>query len=390
MRLGALWAWIAVGVSLSSCGDVADDTPPPESAGSTNEPAATGASGGTAAHAGAKAGRGGTSAGRGGATTGHGGSRATTVDTPGGGGPIPDGSLSPGGVAGIDASFDPAGSGGQAGNSSPSGPTPVDPALLDAQANADLMGRLDYLVGRFVHGDVPVYRGQMSAHDNAGDVFSNQTDGVIPDGPAVATLVEVPLEGTFFSPYDVGVTGTGAFLDLHGLGTDLDLFLEQSAGDAVATRATFIGSPTETLALMNSCNNCVPSLWHQPASIEFGEIDASSAAGTGHVLVSASLTPAPPSTLTFDELLEVSGRIIPSDASFGLGEFTRSGNEMVKHVRGEVDTPNTDPAFPSGGADYGCFVETDYTADIYVNLDDPSDYGVQNLTFDGPVETCGI
>jgi hypothetical protein len=387
MRLGASWVWIAVGVVVSSCG------------GESERTAASGGSGSLAGH-GTSGGIGRTggdlAAGGSGGTAGH-------FTATGGGGAIPDGSLAPGGIGGIDAMLQPAGSGGQAGHGpaaacsftvAPPAPAAVaDSAPLDLQGQAQLMSRLDALVGRFLRGDAAVYRGRMNAHDNAGEVFNGEVDGVIPDGPALASLVEAPLDESDFYLLDASTTGIGAFLSLHGVGTGLNVCLEQAAAAPDVTNASFIAPDAEDPnSLRNTCDACAPSLWHQPSTMAFGEVDASGSYNgkASHVSVGADLERAAPCSLSFDDLVTMSGSALPNDVGFNLHDFSRSGHEMVQHMTGYVATPDANPTFGGGGADGGCFIENYFDADLYINLDDLSDYGVRNLTFKAPEEFCTV
>jgi hypothetical protein len=269
-------------------------------------------------------------------------------------------------------------------------PSPVDDsAPLEVRARTEQLIMLDHLIGRFLRGDVPLYRGTASAHDNTGEIYAGNVDGVIPEGPAVATLVEAPLEESDFTPVRQGVMGRGAFLGLHGIGTDLAVFLIQSDSTPDLTEVSWVNWVNGQHLAGLGCSGCVPSLWDRPAALAFAEIDASNTTSAGHVFVSADLVRTDPCSLSFEELAEISAGTGPIDASFGMTLYKSSGRYRVYPVGGDLDV-GVENDVPGAGGNGSCTLQVWYTGEVYVNVDDLSDYGVTNLVLNAPEEACPV
>jgi hypothetical protein len=238
------------------------------------------------------------------------------------------------------------------------------------QANATTQGLavLEGFLGPYLRGDVPVYVGTLTAHDNQGVLGPPPTDGgapgyenqSIPEGAAVAALV---------------VAGDAATLTVHSLSQHKYLLLEQEkTSPGVTSIGIILG---DALGGGNSglCHACVPSFQAAPTTIDFSGANGTSVVNlnrfgstndnvTLRTYAAANLTLAPPCTLTFEDLAEL-------NATGGL-TFALAGTEWVAAWSGVSLQRESSP--------YGwTYCDVPFTAELYVNAKNLAEYGVRNV-----------
>jgi hypothetical protein len=280
------------------------------------------------------------------------------------------------------------GSSGDAGTASAScgfvAPVPKAPkaasynASIEVQAESQGLQALDGFLGPYLRGDIAVYRGTLSAHDNQSVLASASNDGspgyksqTVPEGPAVASLA---------------IAGGSATLSVHSTTEHKYLVFQQDTKNASNTTNVGIILPDGSGGgNTGTCIGCVPDLGGKPQTIAFENIvstqvvNISAFAGeeleggpdnddvTLHTYGSASLTLVPPCGVTFDDLAEL-------NASSGL-TFALQGDQRVSQVTGYGYVP-------------GDYCQVTYTIELYVSTTNLADYGVQNFQQLPPQEDC--
>ncbi len=257
----------------------------------------------------------------------------------------------------------PAGAGGQSGASCvlapPSVPSPDANAQPQGTIEADALSSLDQLIGRYVRGDILIYRGTVTEHDNQ-TVYGLDADGSIAFTDAIATLSSS--DANFF------------------------LFIAPLCQDALAVFGQLQQDPTTTLAypigrtmsdeLDGGCTgSCAPSFASKPSNIAWTNVTFSDASLHPQPFQSTStvdLRQQPPCSLTWDDVASASSPTVYPEASFGLGEFRRVGNEMVYQYTGTWSGPAA-----AGGP---CVPLFSFSIDVFVNLSNLADYGVRNFS----------
>jgi len=243
-------------------------------------------------------------------------------------------------------------------------------AYAEAQANQ----YLDSFVGQYLRGQVTVYTGTLSAHDNesvlgtdCGGGGSACKDQSISEGPAVAALT---------------VASGVSSLTVHSLAAHKYVVFQQTKGVANVTEVGLVLKDGTSGGNSGTCSGCVPSFASKPQTISFQNIessadvavnpqpigsDAGSADAGGAVLntyASSSLTLGTACALTFDDLVELNAMNLPSGLS--APSFTLQGGEMVATLQGSL--------YADVKSNY-CL--TSYTIEIYVNASNLAEYGVR-------------
>jgi hypothetical protein len=277
----------------------------------------------------------------------------------------------------------------------PVAPLPVDAyAPLQARAEAAQLATLDRLIGRYLRGEVLVYRGTMHAHDNASALANPEAggmrpDGAIAEGPALALLqTRMSSRGDMNPP----PLGRSAFLVVYDLAERKHVIFEQPQARPRVTEVSLVTPFVTTAGMITSCTACAPNLWETPASIALGELTATGVVSvfmgtagkdgrqvdvTARTVASAALTNAAPCTLQFQELVLLSSSPGPDELELTLTSFTPSGDELVWHTAGAFDTASTP-----------CPTTTPYKIDVYVDTHDLSHYGTRNFTLGTPGQAC--
>jgi hypothetical protein len=243
---------------------------------------------------------------------------------------------------------------------------------------------LNDLIGQYLRGDVPVYRGTVEAHDDEGQLHGG-VDGTIANSPALAAL-RFASAARAVSPCqaNLDLTGNAAILELASLGGDGDVTLEQIDSDPATTWASLVGGNGCFLA--GTCSHCAPVLAEKPAVFAVDRLMAVGAlpqsAGAGapkvdvHTVVTTDLHRVSPCSLTLDDLRVINSRMgeDPSWNAYQRGQWSRLvpvADEMVLNDSEIVMSPDGATCTP-------------YTADLFFKRDRPADYGVRNLKLGMP------
>jgi hypothetical protein len=251
-----------------------------------------------------------------------------------------------------------------------SGPIPKTPkaapedASLQAYAEAQGLAALDTYLGPYLRGDVTIYKGTLSAHDNQ-SVLGSQgyKDQTIADGPAIASLV---------------VTQGVAMLSVHSLALHKYLLIQQPTKNTAATTSVgIILKDEETGGNAGVCAHCVPDFGDRPETIAFDNITSTEVVNlnsvgqsnhdvTLHVYATASLDLTSACSLAFTDIAELNG-------SSGLS-FEESSGEWVSQITGTYYSQKT-------------YCVSTFTVDLYVNAANLADYGVRSVS-SKPEEGC--
>lgn len=263
----------------------------------------------------------------------------------------------------------------------PIAPTGTDSASVQAIAIAADMQILDDLVGRYLRGDAPVYRGSASARDNlsafnppppAAPIY---TDTTMSSDQAIAALV-----------IDLNA-GTATLTVTSPCEQELIHVIQDRAAPGI----TQVNGVLATIAYGGwtaTCTTCVPDFFGQPATLSWTDADATYDQGaplpTNHIVSTASLQRESPCDLDWAQLVAIDANWITYGPQLGLGNFARVGNEMVWQHTGSVTL-----ATPSAhGACDGLSVP--YTDELYVSASDLGTYGVRSYVAKEPVSYCDI
>ena len=257
---------------------------------------------------------------------------------------------------------------------------------------------LDWLVGRYLRGDVKVYRGTAKSHDNASAlantiVYGPRPDGDIPEGQAIALLdVRTATSGDWY-PSHPDPQGESAYLVVHAVPASLHFILEQPTGTPGLTEASLLSPVATTASLVMSCTGCLPSFASAPQTISFKDLTTTGTATVfmgyagqgGHdvsvtetVTSSADLTRESPCALGFEDLVILDSATGPNEIDITLSSFVKEGAEMVWHTAGAFSVPTTGK----------CSMTTPYTIDAFVDLGDLSNVGTRNFVLGTSGEIC--
>jgi hypothetical protein len=252
----------------------------------------------------------------------------------------------------------------------PSSLTPADPADYEQIAVAAKMGVLDRVVGRYVRGDLRIYRGTASAHDNESVLGDPQfpTNRAIFPGLAMASLeygggeafltVVSPCQQEWvqFSqfPYNGHLT-----IDQHTIHTNSEL-------DGYSNDLSY------------GCVDCLPSFFGLPQALSWTDLELAPDGLPYRSSSSANLQLESPCDLTWEELVAIDGPEFGGAGSPpGLEGFQRVGDEMVRHESGQAVQ-----YLPEGSPCPELIV--DYEIDLYVNATNLADYGVRGYVGSAP------
>jgi hypothetical protein len=283
----------------------------------------------------------------------------------------------------------------------PAAPAAPDPAATEqAQAEEREFVTLDAVVGRFLRGDVTVYRGTVSAEATSANInlpppytMSNQ----FAEGPALAMLAIRTAQPDEWAPAQTAdyVAGNTATLLIHAHAADRYLVYAQVAGDPTRTWGGGFGTDgsggLSTNILVGSCVGCVPSLAARPATLG---LSAATTIGTEPVIVAsanvgvpvstkatAALAVAPPCTLTWEDLAALATAVAPNEfaADIHLNTYAVAGDEMLAHHAGSFGGPR------SRGQ---CAMQTDYSIDVWVKRANLASYGTRNYKAGSSAIVC--
>jgi hypothetical protein len=284
-------------------------------------------------------------------------------------------------------------------------PAPAPGPINSAQdfATATELAKYDSLVGRFLRGDVTVYRGTLSGQANLAVNFSApvyQIQASIPEGAALAELdIRSTVFGDWRPPRATPPAGSlTAALLVHSLPSHLYVSYGQDTDEPGLTWSGFIASDDPTLGVSDnlfdrSCSECAPSFWDRPSTIAFdglvttGTGLANNAGVTTSVPLSATtsvhLSAAAPCDLGWQDLAILDTATGPNEfaVDVGLRQFQPDGGLMVTHDGGSYV-----PVLPSRGV---CVLATYYSVELWVDQSDLSNHGVRNFSITSMMTVCG-
>jgi hypothetical protein len=261
----------------------------------------------------------------------------------------------------------------------PNAPSGTDPASVQAIAVAQEMRILDDLIGRYLRGDAPVYRGSASARDN-GSAFNPSPpaapiymDTTMSSDQAIAALV---LDAS---------SGTATLTVTSPCEQELIHVIQNRAAPGI-TQVNGVLATNQYGGVIASCTSCVPDLFAKPAMLSWTGADATYDQGaplpTNHITSTAALQRESPCDLDWAQIVAINANSITP--GLDLGNFARVGNEMVWQHSDSVSL-----ATPSSlGACDGLYVP--YTVELYVNAYDLGTYGVRKYVAHTPVSYCAI
>jgi hypothetical protein len=232
-------------------------------------------------------------------------------------------------------------------------------ASVQEAAEGTQLAALDAMIGRYLRGEVPAYRGSWQASDNQGVLGAqpNWENKSIPASALIASL---------------DVQGNEASLWVHSPSRHQYILMQQSKSNPGVTQVSIILGDSSTGGGTASCTGCAPDFFSRPTTLDLSDLSATASVMVNNsegdevnvtlkVNVRATLGIATPCSLEFSDLAELG-------TQFGVVRFEVDGDEMVSHVFDDV-------MGPTNGA---CNRETSYTLDAFVSLANLADYGVRN------------
>jgi hypothetical protein len=283
--------------------------------------------------------------------------------------------------------------------SSPPPPPAVTVTSVEDYATATELATYDALIGRFLRGDVTVYRGTMSAQATA----AYQAQASIPAGPALALLdIRGTIGGDWLPPRNAVPSGSQtAVLVVHSLPSRLYVAYAQDTEDTGVTWSGYIRSDNPAAGLSDnvldrSCPGCGPSFWARPNDITFDGLVTSGSeqqynpvTGTTNVPVSTTtslqLTVAAPCSLAWQDLAILDTATGPNEFaagnSLGLTSFHPDGTGLLVSNDIGAYTP-----YPIASGTCGLVIY--YAADLWVDSSDLSNHGVRNFNITSMQTQC--
>jgi len=244
-------------------------------------------------------------------------------------------------------------------------PPPADPDPARAAANTAAFQFLDEMVGRYLRGEAPVYRGSATAHANV-DAVGNVSDQTMQTSSARAALI---------------ADAVIACLTVFSAPERERIFFQQQQAlpattfvSTIVPNGTYGGGPLFPVNASNSatCTACAPDLASKPAALAWQGLEAVAASGSDaaplDVTSSVELQRVSPCALTWDDVAAVS-----ADYSTDLLAPPPSDGVVVKTIVGSVVTKVATPRMCDG-------IQVQYTIDAYINTVNLADYGVRNFT----------
>ena len=287
----------------------------------------------------------------------------------------------------------------------PAAALPPDTAASEqAQAEARELVALDALVGRFLRGDVLLYRGTLAAETTATPAMvtnpprpTGHTE--VAEGPALAMLERrLPYVGDWYPAQpSVDLTTEIAYLLVHHLTAHRYVVFAQSGTPATTTWAGGLGFDDDVQVVVtndfldSSCMDCAPSFAAQPTTLSLSALQTTgtvSAFDSGvyydvrvETKTTANLELASPCTLTWDDLAVLATATGPNEfaSDIGLRSFAPEGDEMVAHHQSSYGTPTQRGQ---------CATVTSYAIDVWVKRANLAIAGTRNYHVTGSSNIC--
>ena len=213
------------------------------------------------------------------------------------------------------------------------------------------LAQLHELVGRYTLGDALVYAGTFHASDSLG--------GLMSDGHALAALTAGDNVLTVYRPAER---------------VRVQLSQMPSYYDTGFTRASLVAPYPSAFVEAGTCDACMTDLSGRVRELDVA-IDARGP--SLEVQAGGRLIRVDPSQVGWEELVTL--------GMGALDDFVPAGEEMVRTVERELYEVLDDLA---GDGCVPCQAVTTYRAEEYVDLSDPTRFGVRELTVESRVETC--
>jgi hypothetical protein len=262
---------------------------------------------------------------------------------------------------------------------------PTDPAALRIYqlAQSDEHVRLHGVVGQYVCGESPLYRGTFMASDNLGSIEPGATDGIV-TGSVIASLQTI-VGGQIFLTCDTVVSGGRALFVVSGSGAEArGVRLFQQSSDGKTTYASMVASSMSTWSgTSGACDSCVADLLGAaPGSIDVVETTfegqyCGGAATALQIVAGGHLTIL--QTPSWSDIIAFNQDV---GATLATPTFVVQGTDEVATVDGSVSEPINSTSSLS------CSLITPYHVDWYVNQQTLPLHGLRNFRIDASQMVC--
>jgi hypothetical protein len=244
-------------------------------------------------------------------------------------------------------------------------PCDFESAQIDALMRGQLQWELDALFGRFVNGDVFVYRGHAAAADNA-SVLPGHQDGEL-EGSVIAAVYPLQPDGAGPNTEELRVVGTSV----------ASWFWVQTAGDSsgpgwvsavlpIGASGGSYGTTLEPIPSLASASD--PVVFSVHATGTWGD-----ALTPCEVDAYANLERVLPSSVTLEDL-----RVLEAAEGGQLAEFLPNGVYAERAVKRSVGMTACVPV-GSGYLPGACSLQVEFSAIEYVNPNDLADNGARDV-----------
>jgi hypothetical protein len=251
---------------------------------------------------------------------------------------------------------------------------------------------MDALIGRYLRGEVAVYRGTLSAHDHVafadGRAEELGPDHDIPSGPALARLGMRTATESDWAPPKKGANGHLASLVIRAADSKRYVGVAALDSEPGTTFSTAVAEARQYAPLAGGCVECGPDLAGQPAAITFDGLTTTAIEQIyrdSHYVdvivsttVTARLTRVAPCDLRYEDIFTADEITGPEYSAPSLENGIDSGDEIVWHDTGTLGSP-------SG---HQCVPITDYTIDRFVRKADLGVYGARNFVLGATRMVC--
>ena len=239
------------------------------------------------------------------------------------------------------------------------------------------------IVGQYACGVAPLYRGQVAASDNAGDLGGGHDDGVMRGEAVLASLVSgVGLEV-------IPTIVEGPHLIIFSPQDETRFFMHQPREEPGQTGVSIISSYRSSFGLRGSCDDCLVDLEQRPDDIAI-ELTASGAFGNGDPLIvvaSGTLARVPTEDVRWPDIVEVN-TLYAEELVKIPAEFEACGNLLVREFTEYYSEGAPAPA-GSKWEDYGsCTRTVSYTARWWVDTENLARHGIRDFDPQEPAYCC--
>jgi hypothetical protein len=279
-------------------------------------------------------------------------------------------------------------------STAPTAPAAASPDdAFETRAHAAALVKYDAIVGRFLRGNVRVYKGQLGAAAVTNVSGSNPPRTTVTgfrEGPAIALLDVRPKRAEDWNSAVVSVPAGGqtAVMVVHALQTRQYVVFGQEIESPDVTWSGFVTSDDPAVGVSSNrlsvfCRGCVVPFASRPNNLSFDKFvaveappvapDGGIAANPEFIHVSGNLGILTPCMVTWTDLQTLDTVVGPSEGSeeIGLRYFKTEGDERVLHDAGVF----IDWILPQGT----CATRTYYSIDLWVKTADLAVRGTRNF-----------